>query len=130
MSELSTDLIIEAHNRIITNFGGTKGILCKGTLDFLVFDCTQKNNVFKKASCILRNIIQGHPFVDGNKRTAFETAKFVLKEEGYCIIEKNEVIIEFLRKIARTDVEDCEHVFIINWIKRKSKRLNKPTTII
>jgi len=41
--------------------------------------------VFKKAALSLKHIIVGHPFFDGNKRTAFEVTDIVLRDEGYYI---------------------------------------------
>lgn len=38
---------------------------------------------FEKAAMLLRGIIQGHPFNDGNKRTGFLTALYYLDLAGY-----------------------------------------------
>jgi death-on-curing protein len=38
---------------------------------------------FDKAAMLLRGITQGHPFVDGNKRTGFAVASYVLEMTGY-----------------------------------------------
>jgi hypothetical protein len=36
MIELTSEMIIEIHNTIIHRYGGLPGILCKGTIDYLV----------------------------------------------------------------------------------------------
>ena len=128
VSEMSTKAIILLHDDIITDFGGMEGILCLGTIDFLNFKCDQKHSVFNKAACALHLVIRGHPFMDGNKRTAFAIAESIMYEEGYRIIEKEEKIIKFLRKIAETSPDVCETVLIKNWIEKRSKRLNEPMT--
>jgi len=37
----------------------------------------------KVTSIILRDFVQGHPFIDGNKRIAFALVDIVLRENGY-----------------------------------------------
>ena len=125
MTEISTQKIIEIHNRIIEKYGGTGGILISGTIDFLIFEYNQKDDVFEKAALILYRIIQGHPFTDGNKRTAFEVADLVLRGKEYHIHAEDQEILDFLLKIAKTNSDDCEVVLIKNWMKRKSRRLKK-----
>ncbi len=125
MTEISTQKIIGIHNRIIEKYGGFKGILFSATIDFLIYEYDQKDDVFEKAAFILYRIIQGHPFTDGNKRTAFEVADLVLRGEEYHIHAEDQEILDFLLKIARTNSDDCEIVLIEKWIKRNSRRVKK-----
>lgn len=39
--------------------------------------------LFEKAAMLLRGIVQGHPFNDGNKRTGFLTAAYYLRRVGF-----------------------------------------------
>ena len=125
MTEISTQKIIKIHNHIIRKYGGSDGNLNIGTIDFLIFEYNKKNDVFEKAALILYRIIQGHPFIDGNKRTAFRVADFVLRGEEYHIHTEAQEILDFLLKIAKTNSDDCDILLIKNWIKRKSRRLKK-----
>lgn len=59
----------------------------------------------KVASIILRDFIQGHPFVDGNKRIAFALVDIVLRENGYRFNVGNDEIIEFLLSLAKREFE-------------------------
>jgi prophage maintenance system killer protein len=59
----------------------------------------------------IRDFVQGHPFVDGNKRIAFELVDILLK------VEKEEVI-EFLLRLAKGESGLKE---VRKWIKKKVK---------
>ena len=84
------------HNIPIERFGGSKGIRDKGILEsaihrpFQTFD--QKGlyptNV-EKAAAIFESIISNHPFIDGNKRTAYVLMRLILLE-GELDIAANE----------------------------------------
>jgi death-on-curing protein len=66
------------HDILIEKFGGAKGIRDRGTLEsalgrpFQTFDGEDLYpNPVDKAAAIFESIISNHPFVDGNKRTAY-----------------------------------------------------------
>ena len=59
----------------------------------------------KVTSIILRDFVQGHPFVDGNKRIAFALVDIVLRENGYRFNVGNDEIIEFLLSLAKREIE-------------------------
>ena len=40
-------------------------------------------DLFTRAGILLRGIISGHPFVDGNKRAGFEATDVFLRMNGY-----------------------------------------------
>ena len=75
------------HNILIDKFGGSKGIRDIGLLEsalarpFATFD---KNDLYPdpidKASAILESIVINHPFIDGNKRTAYTLMRLILLE--------------------------------------------------
>lgn len=82
------EAVIEAHKRIVKESGGTAGILSVSNLHYIL-DTVQDigkglefDKLISKAAYILYNIITLHPFVDGNKRTAFEIAKAFLQLNG------------------------------------------------
>lgn len=75
--------------------------------------------LFMKASAILYSYITFHPFVDGNKRTAFETTKIFLRLNGYELIAPKDGV-DFTRAIAEHKVTKIEE--IAEWLRRYSKR--------
>jgi death-on-curing protein len=102
MSDLSVEYVVEIHNDIIEEYGGARGVRDLGTIENLIYyritrDCT----IFNKASIALYSICTEHPFVDGNKRTAFVIADNLLRDEGYYIQASNEEVVEFMLEVAR-----------------------------
>ena len=83
MEYLIVEEIIQIHDKLIEKFGGEKGIVDKDLLDFIVNKVqSSKTDIYHKAAMLLYEIITTHPFVDGNKRTAFEAAETLLWKNG------------------------------------------------
>ncbi|HWQ18741.1 MAG TPA: Fic family protein [Methanotrichaceae archaeon] len=70
MIELTHEKVIEAHDSIIFCYGGANGVLCLGTIDYLVDQINDGHDLFKKASLALNIVITCHPFMDGNSRVS------------------------------------------------------------
>ncbi|HEY9206073.1 MAG TPA: type II toxin-antitoxin system death-on-curing family toxin [Candidatus Methanoperedens sp.] len=122
MTILTTQKILEIHDCVIERYGGTKGVLNTGTIDFLVYLLDKKDDVFERAALALDKIITGHPFVDGHKRTGFQVADLILRERGCHIHASEEEILSTLLKIAEYK---CTVEKIKNWIKRKSRPIKE-----
>ena len=80
------------HNNLTDKFGGSKGIRDIGGLEaalnrpFAAFDSNDLyTSPVDKATALFENIIINHPFVDGNKRTAFVLMKFLLFKNSITI---------------------------------------------
>lgn len=85
MIDLKTTLII--HNILIEKFGGIKGIRDQGGLEAAIArsDATFDGQdlypqAIDKAAAIFESIIINHPFLDGNKRTAYTLLRLTLIE--------------------------------------------------
>ena len=63
---------------------------------------------FDKAAMILRGIIQGHPFMDGNKRTGFLSAVYYLDRVGYKLRpdRSQSEIVSFCRGVSTGEIRD------------------------
>lgn len=122
MSELTAQKIIDIHNDIIERLGGTRGILNQGTIDHLIYRFGRENDAFKKAAIALDQIITGHPFFDGNKRTAFEVADMILRKQGDRIHASEDEKLGALLKIARYR---CNVRQIENWLRNNSSKLRQ-----
>ncbi len=116
MKELTAQDIIEIHDNIIEEYGGTKGVLYQGTIDHLVYLLNRTGDVFKKAALALDRIVKGHPFLDGNKRTGLEVADVLLRESGYHIHSSDDESLYVLTKIAKYE---CTVEEIEKWLRKK-----------
>jgi len=119
MTELTLEKVMDAHDAIILRYGGANGILCLGTVDYLVDRVNDEQDLFKKASLALNVVITCHPFMDGNKRTAFQLAELILSGDGYHIQAEIGEKINALTRIAeyKCSIDDIEA-----WIRKKTRK--------
>ncbi len=102
------------------------GYLSKGSLLYVletVPDLSSKDYeeaLATKAAYILFNIITTHPFIDGNKRTAFGAADVFLRLNGYSLRVAAEDGLGFVVKIAAGKVKEIE---VRKWIRQHLKKL-------
>src|SRR3546814_18300117 len=61
-----------------------------------------------KAAAILESIISNHPFVDGNKRTAYVVARLFLRANNLDIQETQDEKYEFVISAARSEIRRSE----------------------
>jgi len=71
---------------------------------------------------LLRDIVSGHPFVDGNKRTGFNIVITLLRTKNYRLEVSREEAIRFLIELADKGKSIDE---IIIWLKKHSKKYEK-----
>jgi death-on-curing protein len=111
----------EIHTRVLRHAGGSPGLRDRGALESAVFrpQTGYYADMFEEAAALMESLTNNHPFVDGNKRTAFVATDTFLKANGLhivCTAEDAEdfflsnlsnstfrfpVILEWLRKVAR-----------------------------
>jgi death-on-curing protein len=84
-----------------------------------IYDFQPFPRLFMKASAILYSYITFHPFVDGNKRTAFQTTKLFLRLNGRELLAPKDGV-DFTRAIAEHKITNIEE--IAGWLKKHSKR--------
>ncbi|MGB9826790.1 MAG: type II toxin-antitoxin system death-on-curing family toxin, partial [Desulfofundulus sp.] len=53
-----------------------------------------------KVATLLYGLVKNHPFVDGNKRTAFVAAAVVLKRNGLQLIASNSEVVALMEDVA------------------------------
>ena len=82
---LTTDDILEIHNVLVEQYGGTAGIRDMSGLEAAVFRPQNGYyaNIVEEACALFESILINHPFVDGNKRTAFASCDVFLRINGY-----------------------------------------------
>jgi death-on-curing protein len=106
--------VLNIHNLLIDKFGGSKGIRDQGSLESAIhrpFATLDNQNLYPaasdKAAAILESILINHPFVDGNKRTAYVLMRLILINDGYDIVasqeEKYQIVISASIGEARFD---------------------------
>jgi len=121
----STLTVKAIHATFIEQYG-VDGYMCEGMVEgcleramTYIYEFKPFPQLFLKAGAILHSFIMFHPFVDGNKRTAFETTKLFLRLNGYELIAPKDGV-DFTRAIAELKITKVEE--IAEWLHKNSKR--------
>ncbi|MEK6903877.1 MAG: type II toxin-antitoxin system death-on-curing family toxin [Nanoarchaeota archaeon] len=113
--------IIEVNKKILA-VSGTQydvfGMMNSNNLEYAVDLAKEENRVPEQAAVFMQEIIRGQPFTNGNKRTAFETAKGVMESGGYVVRATEKEIIDFTKSVQ---TENKSKDDIVNWIEEKSE---------
>jgi len=122
MIYLTLEQLLELHALVVDATGGSiTGLRDLGRLESAaaaqtqnVFDEELYADIFDKAAAIIRGIIDDHPFVDGNKRTAMLSGLTLLKLNGLNFAFKTGEIEDIAVEIdtRHIDVPDIAH-----WLK-------------
>ncbi|CAI3959919.1 Prophage maintenance system killer protein (Doc) [Commensalibacter communis] len=85
---ISKEDIYEIHSMVLNKDGGSEGIRDENLLEIALNKPKQhfaygNQNIFLLAATYALGISRNHPFVDGNKRTAFLTTDLFLLDNGY-----------------------------------------------
>lgn len=112
--------MVDLHDRILESGGGARGLLHRGVIAGAIERARygpfpDEADLAERAAMLLRGIAQDHPFVDGNKRTAFETTDLFLEKNGVILLASEDSIVEFMVTVARgrQTIEE-----IAGWIRR------------
>jgi death on curing protein len=119
------DAVLVVHDRQIELFGGQYGLRDAGLLDSAI--ARPKNFYFYENADIIRlsaaygyGICQNHPFIDGNKRTAFVIAIAFLKTNGFKFQSSQVDVVLTMENLAGSILS--EDAFI-DWLKNYTTSL-------
>ena len=124
MERLTEKKVIQIHDFLIEETGGEPGIRDPGTLSFVVEAINYESDLFRKAAQALF-LAERHPFWDGQKRTAFELADLILRQNGYRFDRSDiDEIIRVMVRIAQYTCPEGEEIDkIARWVKRMVVKL-------
>jgi death-on-curing protein len=108
------------HEILIERFGGTKGIRDAGALESAInrpYQTFDSIDLYPqpedKAAAVFESLISNHPFIDGNKRTAYVMMRLTLRLSGKDITADEQDKYDFVIKSAEGKLTMDE---IRNWI--------------
>ncbi len=115
----------QIHNILIEKFGGSKGIRDKGALESAIgrpYQTFDGNELYPtaldKAAAVFESIVSNHPFIDGNKRTAYVLMRLILKENKQDISIDQKAKYEFVMNTAKGEFTFDQ---IKSWIQTNIK---------
>jgi death on curing protein len=130
MDSLTPQQILFIHYRLIEATGGSHGVRDLGALQsaasrpLATFSGDDLySDIFAKTSVLMESIIQNHPFVDGNKRTAITAAGSLLRRNGYLLETSQEELYRFTMLMAtgKAGKKDAEQ-----WLRLHSRPEQMP----
>jgi len=121
--------VLNIHNLLIDKFGGSKGIRDRGALESAIyrpFATFDHQDLYPtppdKAAAILESIVINHPFVDGNKRTAYVLMRIILLDSGFDIVASHD---EKYKMVIAASTGDMRFEDIRTWIHLRCKKRNE-----
>jgi death-on-curing protein len=126
---IDLEFAIKIHDRSINDYGGSPGIRDKGLLlaalarPYATFDQQDLYpSPVEKAAAIFESIIINHPFMDGNKRTAYVLLRATLYIFGFDIIAFQEDKYKMTIAASKGEIHIEE---IKSWIQERLVEINK-----
>ena len=122
----SYEAVIRVHETIIREAGGEQGFVSPSNLSYILDtvkdigeDLAEEKAMTRKSGYLLFNLVNLHPFLDGNKRTAFEVTKTFLRLNGWGFEPEEDDAFGTLVSVSKgeLDAESTE-----KWIARNLRR--------
>lgn len=99
--------VLNLHEMLIEFYGGSNGVRDQGSLEsaiarpFMTFDGQDLYpSSIEKAAALIESVAKNHPFVDGNKRTAYYLSRKFLNTNGIDITANQDAKYNFVIQVA------------------------------
>ena len=121
---LDIDIVLDFHAEQLSLFGGADGIRDTGLLESALARPINKFAYGETDLAVLAaaygfGIAKNHPFVDGNKRTAFLALGLFLALNGWQLETPQIDAIETMLSLARGSLDESA---LANWIRERIHR--------
>src|SRR5438270_225662 len=119
---LDTAIVLDVHTEQLALFGGADGIGDLGLLESALGRALNKfaygeRDLAALAAAYGFGIARNHPFIDGNKRTAFAAIGLFLFKNGYLLNAHDAEATQAMFALAAGDLTEEE---LVEWIRRYS----------
>jgi death-on-curing protein len=118
---------IASNKAIMIQFGGTHAVLNIGNLKYCIESAkdipeSSSDAISAKAAHLIYCLVGNHPFLDGNKRTAFNVAHVFVKLNGFELEAITpEEAVSVLAKVAEGEVNESQ---LIVWVKKYLRKID------
>ena len=119
---LSRQIVLAIHDEQIAEHGGAAGVrdiaLLEGALARpLNHAAYGEPDIAEIAALYALGIARNHPFVDGNKRTAYVALELFLETNGLRFAADDADSVLMMLRMAARDIDDVD---FIDWVRRNS----------
>lgn len=103
--------VIQLHDEQIKLYGGLLGLRDEGILDSALgrpnhLIAYKTPDIFELAASYAFGLARNHPFVDGNKRTAFAAAAVFLLDNGFLLLPDTDRNVHMFEELAAGNVTE------------------------
>lgn len=119
------EVVQAIHNMVLAEHGGGEGVRDSALLDSAISRAKQKYRydrratLFEMAAAYSFGIAKNHPFVDGNKRTAFMTGTIFLEINGYKLVALEAETTSIFEGLAGSKISEPE---LSTWFEQNTER--------
>jgi death on curing protein len=120
---LIRDVILAIHDEQLAEHGGSTGLRDAGLLDSALARPLNRAgygepDIAELAAVYALGIVQNHPFLDGNKRTAFVALELFLRLNGWVFIVGDVEAVVMVLALAAGELPDDEFTA---WVRLHTK---------
>lgn len=121
---LSLDEVLAIQQRLIEAFGGAHGVRDLGMLESALYrpQTGYYADLLEMAAALMESLLMNHPFVDGNKRTAFFATDVFLRLNGWTIRVTAEQGNEFL--VGGLERREIRFATLLQWLQGVARPLD------
>jgi death-on-curing protein len=114
--------VLAIHADQIERYGGSHGVRDRGLLEAALYrpQTGYYADLIEEAAALWESLAQNHPFIDGNKRTAFAATYTFLAINGAHLMADAEDTYAFIAGLYRTNEFSFEK--LIPWLRANVKR--------
>jgi death-on-curing protein len=118
--------VLAIHADQIDRFGGASGLRDAGILEAALFrpQTGYYADVVEEAAALWESLSQGHPFVDGNKRTAFAAMHVFLTINGVDLRASPRETYDFIIRLYETG--GFRFPVLVDWLRLNTRPFTSP----
>ena len=122
----TTEEVIAIHDTANREFGGSMGLRDMGALESALLrpQIGYYDSLIEEAAALLESLAMNHPFVDGNKRTAFYATDTFLRKNGSFIDCDNDEAHRFFMRLFKTN--SFRFAELHSWLEQHVQPLPSP----
>jgi death-on-curing protein len=122
---ISKEESLAVHEQVLAAHGGSAGIRDEGLLESALgrprhLAAYGQGDLFDWAAAYAHGIANNHPFIDGNKRTAFVAAALFLECNGWCVIAPEEQVVQIMVGVADKSVSQEA---VAQWLRDSTQKI-------
>ena len=122
---LGEGVILAMHGRLLAEHGGAQGLRDSSLLDSALARPRQllaygEPSIADLAAAYTSGIIRNHPFVDGNKRTAFMAAYVFLASNGIRLVATELDAAQVVTMLAASEIDEAA---FSAWLRKNSESI-------